>query len=147
MHASGIEPAPCEDMVHQISMNTSIAVLERMNIDESKREHRGRQDGIELCLCRLIESNQARHERSKVLMPRADMIRDRSLRFAIVFTDKAAFLAIAHFYKPFVTDHDALQTQKFLFVERRTPRFADSAAPSLDAILRRAFAFDDVTRL
>src|ERR1051326_5548463 len=102
MHSGRIEAAPCEDMVHQVSVNTSVAVLERMNIDKPEREHGGRDDGVELLLCRLIESDQALHQGSKVLMPRAHMIRDWPLRLAVMFADKAVFVAIAQFHKTFV---------------------------------------------
>ena len=46
-----------------------------------------------------------------------------------------------------VTDHDALQTQRFVKIDRLPPGLADGTAPSLDAVLRRMLTLDGETRL
>ncbi|WP_371817873.1 hypothetical protein [Bradyrhizobium sp. CCBAU 53421] len=80
-------------------------------------------------------------------MARADMVRNRPLRFAVMLADEAALLAKAEPHETLVADHDALQTKKFLLVERRSACLADGTAPSLDTILGRPFAFDHVAGL
>jgi hypothetical protein len=116
VHSGRIESASREDMMHQVSMYASVAVLERMNIDESKREDRRRDNGVEFVLGGMVERDQARHERGNIFMPRADMVRDRLLRIAVVLADEAAFLTEAESHETLVADNDALKPQKFLLV-------------------------------
>ena len=109
MHPCRVEAVPCENMVHQVSVNASVAVLERMYVDKSERQHGCRDDGIKIVLCGVIEDDQARHESSNIFMPRADMIRNGPLRIPVVLSNKAAFPPESKPHEAFVADHNALQ--------------------------------------
>src|SRR6516164_1289585 len=130
-------------MMHQISMDTSVAILEGMDVDKPKRKHGCRDDRVNVTLRRLIKRDQPVHERGKVLVPNANVIGYRPLRIAILLADKASFGSEAELYEALVADDDTLQAQKFLFVDRRASCFANGAPPSLDTILGRPLALDD----
>ena len=63
-----------------------------------------------------------------------------------MLSHKPTFVAQPKLHETLIADNDALQAQQFSLVEGNASRFADSSAPTLDAILRRSFAFYDVAR-
>ncbi|MEN3374834.1 MAG: hypothetical protein V7604_189 [Hyphomicrobiales bacterium] len=95
----------------------------------------------------MIEIDQSLDQHRKVRRARADMVRDRALRVAVVLADESVFLAQSQLHKALVADDDALQAQELILIERGASRFADRPPPMLDAVLRRPFAFDDIARL
>jgi hypothetical protein len=108
MQPGWVNAPPREGMMHQISMDASIAIFKRVNIDEPERQHRCSDNSVEILLFPLIEGYQSRHKRGNILMARVNMIWDRLLRIWVVLTNKAAFAAEAHFQKTLVTDDDVL---------------------------------------
>src|SRR5579859_1357883 len=147
MQAGWIEATPRENVVHEIAVNASIPVLERVDIDESKREHRCSYHRVEIVLCAMVEGDQPGHKGRNIFMPRADMVWNRPLRIAVMLADEATLLAKAELHEALVADHDALQAKKLLLVERHAARLTDGAAPPLDTILRWPFTFDHIAGL
>jgi hypothetical protein len=66
---------------------------------------------------------------------------------AIVLADETACAAQAQVHEPRIADHDALQAQKLLRIDRLATRLGNGAPPALHAILRSVLALDDVARL
>ncbi|WP_201456078.1 hypothetical protein [Bradyrhizobium macuxiense] len=66
---------------------------------------------------------------------------------AIVLADKADFLSGSQSHKALVGDHDALEAQKLLLIERCATSIANRTTPPLNAILGRPFALDHVAGL
>ena len=64
-----------------------------------------------------------------------------------MLTDEPAVGAQAELYEALVADDDTLQAQQLALIEGSASRLADGAAPALNAVLWRPFAFDDVARL
>ena len=58
-HAGRVESAPGQDVMDQVAVNSSVSVLERMNVDKSKGQRRRRDHGIESADCVGVESAQA----------------------------------------------------------------------------------------
>ncbi len=59
MNAGRIVAATREDVMDEVAVNAAVAVLERMNIDESEGEHGGGDDGVQMLLGAPVESDHA----------------------------------------------------------------------------------------
>lgn len=126
----------------QIAVQSTVSVLERVDVDEAEGESRGGEDRIE-ALCRAaVARGQAVDQRGQIFMSGADMIGDRCAGHAIMLADEAALDAQAEMNEARVADDNALQPLQFGAVYRPTAGFADHLAPALDAILRRIFSPD-----
>src|SRR4051794_34680689 len=104
MQPGGIEPAPRQHMVHQIAMDSSVTVFERMDVDKPEREHRCGNNRVEIVFRGMIEGDQSRHQRGDIFMSRVDMIGTRPLRIAVMLTNKSAFLPESQLHKTLVAD-------------------------------------------
>lgn len=62
------------------------------------------------------------------------MVRYRHARFAVPFADETALAMQTETDEPGITDHDALQAQQFVKIDRLPASLADGAAPPLDTI-------------
>ena len=74
------------------------------------------------------------------------MVRDRLLGVPIPVADKSSFVPEAELHEAGIADHDLLQAQQLVEVQRLLARLPDSAAPALDAILSRLLALDGKAR-
>ena len=63
---------------------------------------------------------------------------------AIVFADEPSLPAKAELHKARIADDDCLKPQQLFKRKRVAPCFANGVAPSLDAVLRRALAFNGI---
>src|ERR1700722_20176601 len=115
-----------------------------MDIDEPESERGGGDDGVQMLLGATVESEHSLDKRGQVFGARTDMIGNRRAGLAVVLADEPAVMPQAQRHETRVADHDALQSTQLLQSERRTPGLADRPSPTLDAILRRPFAFDHV---
>ena len=98
--------------------------------------------------CRIpVEGNHTVDQGRQVLGPSADVVGERRARVPLVLADKSALGACAQSHKSLVADHNLLQPEQFIEVDGLPPRLTDSPTPTLNAVLRRAFAFNCVTRL
>jgi hypothetical protein len=61
---------------------------------------------------------------------------------AVAVADKTPFVAQAERHKAIVTNDDALQAKQFVEIDRLASGFAEGAAPALDTLSRRMFAFN-----
>ena len=128
-------------------MYSAVAILERMDVDESECQNRSRQHRIEFPCRRPVEGDQAIDEIRQILRPRAYVVRDWLLGVPIPAADKSSFVPETEMHEARIADHDLLQAEQFVEVQRLRARLTDRAAPALDAVLRGAFAFDDEARL
>ena len=108
MQPGWVKAPPRENMMHQISMDASIAIFKWVNIDEPEREHRRSDNRIEIFLRPMIEGYQSCHKRGNIVMARVNMIWDRLLRVWVVLTNEAAFAPESHFHKTLITNDDVL---------------------------------------
>ena len=136
-----------QDMVKQVPVNSAVAIDEWTSIHEAESQGRGTNDGIEVPVRGLLEGDHAMDERLEIPRPCTDVDRQRLARLSVVPPDKAAFPAQAHRSEAPVFDHDLLETQEFLFVERVPARLANDTTPSLNPGLRRILALDGLARL
>ena len=131
----------------QVTVYPAVAVLEWMDVDETERQDRGTQYRIELLRNLPVEGDQAADEAGQVFRFRAHVVRDRLLGVSIPLSDKSSLGPQTEVHEARIADHDALQALQFVDVEWVPAGLTDCSAPALDAILRGAFAFDDVARL
>src|SRR5262249_47162955 len=59
----GAVAAPREDVMDEVAMDAPVAVLKRMNIDESESEDGGSNDGVEAVFDAAVESDHSFHKR------------------------------------------------------------------------------------
>ncbi len=95
-------------MVHQLSVNAAIAVLKAVDKDETEGQHGGGDDWIKLIFRRMIERDWSADQGGDIFVARADMIRDRSLRLAVVVADETSFGTEAELHEALIADRDAL---------------------------------------
>jgi hypothetical protein len=63
-------------MMDQAAVETPVAVLERMDVDEAERRRRRLEHGIKLSLAHaLVRGDQALHQGQQILRARADEFR------------------------------------------------------------------------
>lgn len=62
------------------------------------------------------------------------MARYRHARFAVPFADETALVMQTETDEPGITDHDALQAQQFVKIDRLPASLADGAVPPLDTL-------------
>ena len=142
-----IEAVPGQNVVSQITVQPAVPVVKRMDIDKAEGENRCGDYRIELPSGYSVESGQSLYKLHQIIRSSADMVGDWCARLAVVLTDKAAFGPQTQTNKSVVSDHDALQMKEFVAIDRLPPGLADSAGPSLDAILGRMLALNCETRL
>ena len=95
-------------------MNAAIPVFERVDVDKAKCEHRGGDHRIDGSPTTTVEGNQAIYERRQSLVTRADMIRKRRARAAIMLTNKSTLLPQPELDETRIANNDALQSQQFV---------------------------------
>ena len=138
----GVESEPGEAVVDQVAVQPAVAVLEGMNIDKAEGENRRGHHGIELRRSLSVECDHAFDEPGQVLWASADVVGDRHARLAIPFADETALAAQSETDETGIADHDALQAQQFVEIDRLPARLADGPAPPLNAVLGWMLAFD-----
>ena len=126
-------------------MQPAVSVLERVDIDKAECENRRRHDRIELLRGLPVESDHALYESGQMFRSGADMAWYGHARFAVPFADETALVPQTETDEPGIADHDALQAQQFVEIDRLPAGLADGAAPPLDAVLRRMFTLDGET--
>ncbi len=131
-------------MVDEIAVNPPVTVLKRMDIDKAKRQNGRSNNRVNFSSIVAIKFNYPVNQLWQSFMARTDMIRKRDARVLLMLADKATFIAKTKTDEPLFTDHDALQTQEFILVERLLASFTDGFAPALYSAVRRRFAFDGV---
>ena len=94
-----------------------------------------------------VESDQSLHQMRQIIRSGTDVVGDWHARLAVVLTDKSAFGPQPQMNEAVVSDHNAMQTQEFVLVDRLLPGLANGAGPTLDAVLRRMLALNGVTGL
>src|SRR5580692_11430792 len=63
-----------------------------------------------------------------------------------MLADESPLLSKAQLHKSRIADDDSLQAQQFIQFDGPPARLADSAAPSLDTVMRGTFSFDGIAR-
>ncbi len=115
-------------------MDAAIAVLKWMNVHKTEGQNRRCNYRIEILTRPVLEGDQALDQRSKVIRPGSDMIRQRHTRIPIMLAYKAAFASEAEPHKPGIANHDTLEPKQFFQIERSATRVADGTAPALDTV-------------
>ncbi len=90
-------------------MDTTVAIFERLNIDESESEDGGGNDIIEYTCRSAVESDHAVNKGRQIFRSCTYMIGKRQTGLAIVLAHKASIFAEAKFQKTRIADNDLLQ--------------------------------------
>src|ERR1700730_403365 len=130
MYPGRIISAPCKDMMYQVAMDSPVAVLKRVNVDKTKGEHCGGDDRVQPYPGASVEGNHSFDKRRKVRGPRDQVLGNRLLLLAIMFTHDPVFAAQTEVPEPLVSDHDTLEPQQFVQSERGAVRPAHSPFPA-----------------
>ena len=93
----------------EISINPSVPVIERVNIDKSERKHCGADYRIQVSHGASIESDHSINKKRQVLGASAYMIGNRQVGLAIMLADKSALGTQTETHKSFVANHDPLE--------------------------------------
>src|ERR1700733_3404464 len=133
-------------MMNEVTVDAAVAICKRMDVDKPKGQRGGSDYRIE-SLCRsAVKGNHAVDERSQIVRPGADMVGNRHARIAVMFSDKTTFVSKSKLHEARVADHDGLQPQELLKIDRASSSLSDRLTPAPDPILRRALTFDGETR-
>ena len=139
-----IEAALRKNVMDQVAVNTAVAILEWVDVDETECEDCGGNHGIERLRGTPVEGDHTAYQRRQILRTGADVIGQRHAGFSVMRSDETALPAKSRFYEAGIAEHDMLQAQQFFGIERLPAGFSDGAAPTLDAVLRRALALDGI---
>jgi len=130
--------------VDQVPVQPAISILEWVDIDKSECQDGSGDDGVHRGRILIVKGQQPIHQGGQILRPGTDMVRNWRTGHAVVRSHEPAFIAIALVHKSRVTEDEFLQAQEFCMAERAPARLPDRCAPSLDPVLRRAFALDRI---
>ncbi len=84
---------------------------------------------------RAIKRDHAGNQVVQIFMLGAYVVRKRHLAFAIMRSDKAAFLSEAQFYETVIPNDNLLETEQFVLIKGLSACLANGAAPTLNTIL------------
>ena len=85
------EAGGCQHMMHEPTVNPTVAIFEWMGVYEAERLNGGRGNCIHASTaCALVERDDSVDERFKVLRASTDVFRDRRLSLPIMLSDKSA---------------------------------------------------------
>ena len=135
-----------ENVMDQAAVQTAVAVLERVHMDEAERGGGRLQNRIDSVIAHAVIGFQhARHQVGEVLRARADKLR-QWIAGVVAIAEEHAVGAQARLHEARVLDEDAVKPDDFVEREPVLPRLQDGAAPSLQPVARRPFAFNLETR-
>ena len=136
-----------QDVMNEIAMDAPVAVIERMDVHKAESQRSSCNDRIEGGRRPPVEGDHAINQRREVFVPRTDVVGERCARVPVVLADKSAFGAQAQTHEPVVADHNVLEPKQFIEVNGLPAGLTHSAAPALNAVVRRALALDRIARL
>ena len=84
-----IEATLRQDVMDQVTMDTPVAILERVDEDEAERQNRGRNDGVELLGGTDFEGEHPVDQGRKIFGPSAYMLWQWRSRYPVVLADEA----------------------------------------------------------
>ena len=123
-------------------MKTSVAVRERVYVDEPERGGGGLQHGIDAIVAHTVVGfEQARHQVVEALRAGADELRERIARVVAVAYEDAG-RAQTGLYKTRVFDQDAVEVNDLIEGERVPSCLQHGAAPALQTVARWSLALD-----
>ncbi len=141
-HARRREFSLRQNVMDQAAVQTAVAVLERVDVDETEGGRRRLQHGVEFSLAHaLVRGDHPLHQGLQILRARADEFRQR-IALVIALAEENAVRPQARPREARVLDQHAMQAQDLVKRQRVLAGLQHGAAPPLQPAARRLLAFD-----
>ncbi len=130
-------------MMDEPPVESSVAILERVDVDESKGERSCRHYRVHIAFRRtFFVLDHAIEENTQILNASANMIGQWLSRPTIMSSDKTTASSEPQIYESGITNDSTLQSFELLDAQRNPARFSNDPTPPSGTNGRRTLTFD-----